>query len=82
MCCAHGVAQAAATTGRPNEHGIYVDPKGGVWIGGNAATDHMLLKFTTEGKFVMQIGKPGKSEGSNSTTQLGRLWQAPGTRQV
>ncbi len=55
-----------------NEHGIYVDPQGGVWIGGNAATDHMLLKFTAEGKFVMQIGKPGKSEGSNSTTQLGR----------
>ena len=55
-----------------NEHGIYVDPKGDVWIGGNAATDHMLLKFTPEGKFLMQIGKPGKSEGSNSTTQLGR----------
>jgi len=55
-----------------NEHGIYVDPKGDVWIGGNAATDHMLLKFTADGKFIMQIGKPGKSEGSNSTTQLGR----------
>jgi hypothetical protein len=22
-----------------NEHGIYVDPKGDVWVGGNAATD-------------------------------------------
>ena len=55
-----------------NEHGIYVDPRGDVWVGGNAATDHMLLKFTAEGKFLMQIGKPGKSEGSNSTTQLGR----------
>ena len=55
-----------------NEHGIYVDPKGDVWIGGNAVTDHMLLKFTADGKFLMQIGKPGKSEGSNSTTQLGR----------
>ena len=55
-----------------NEHGIYVDPKGDVWIGGNANTDHMLLKFTADGKFIMQIGKPGKSEGSNSTTQLGR----------
>ena len=55
-----------------NEHGIYVDPKGDVWIGGNAAADHQLLKFTPEGKFLMQIGKPGKSEGSNSITQLGR----------
>ena len=55
-----------------NEHGIYVDPKGDVWIGGNAVNDGMLLKFTPEGKFLMQIGKASKSEGSNSTTQLGR----------
>ncbi len=55
-----------------NEHGIYVDPKGDVWVGGNAPTDHMLLKFTAEGKFLLQIGKPGQSLGSNSTTQLGR----------
>lgn len=55
-----------------NEHGIYVDPKGDVWIGGNDAKDHHLIKFTRDGKFLMQIGKPGKSEGSNSTTQLGR----------
>ena len=55
-----------------NEHGIYVDPRGDVWIGGNDATDHQLLKFTADGKFVMQIGKPGKSLGSNDTTQLGR----------
>ncbi len=55
-----------------NEHGIYVDPKGGVWIGGNATTDHMLLKFTAEGKFLMQIGKPGMSLGSNAHDQLGR----------
>ena len=43
------------------EHGIYVDPKGSVWIGGNNGygtpappgdSDDMLLKFTTAGKFV------------------------------
>ena len=55
-----------------NEHGIYVDPKGDVWIGGNANSDHMLLKFTADGKFLMQIGKPGLSKGSNDTEQLGR----------
>ena len=55
-----------------NEHGIYVDPKGNVWVGGNAATDHMLLKFSADGKFQMQIGKPGKSKGSNDPDQLGR----------
>ena len=55
-----------------NEHGIYIDPNGYVWIGGNAATDHMILKFTQEGKFLLQIGSPGESQGSNSTVQLGR----------
>src|SRR5215510_11489294 len=35
------------------EHGIYVDPKGFVWIGGNGKTDHALLKFTKAGKFVL-----------------------------
>lgn len=55
-----------------NEHGIYVDPKGDVWVGGNAATDHMLIKFTPDGKFLMQIGKPGASKGSNDPEQLGR----------
>ena len=55
-----------------NEHGIYVDPEGNVWVAGNDPADNMILKFTREGKFLMQIGKPGKSEGSNSKTQLGR----------
>ena len=55
-----------------NEHGIYIDPAGDVWIGGNDSADNMVLKFTADGKFLMQIGSPGKSLGSNSTTQLGR----------
>jgi DNA-binding beta-propeller fold protein YncE len=55
-----------------NEHGIYVDPKGDVWVGGNANTDHMLIKFTPDGRFLMQIGKPGVSKGSNDREQLGR----------
>ena len=55
-----------------NEHGIYADPQGNVWIAGNDNADNMILKFTRDGKFLMQIGKPGKSEGSNSRTQLGR----------
>ncbi|MEO9102500.1 MAG: hypothetical protein ABI212_02905, partial [Burkholderiaceae bacterium] len=55
-----------------NEHGIYVDPKNNVWIGGNGPKDHMVLKFTEAGKFLLQIGKPGDSKGSNDTEQLGR----------
>ena len=85
-----------------SNHGITVDYKGNVWIGGNgrgttqAATkdgkgkqakqefkldesqvagvqpfnDNMVLKFTKAGKFLMQIGKPGRSKGSNDTENL------------
>src|SRR5690349_11978173 len=52
------------------EHGIYVDPKGFVWIGGNGKTDHHLLKFTKDGKFVMQIGKKGASKGNSDTANV------------
>ena len=55
-----------------NEHGIYIDPEGHVWLGGNDATDHMILKFDQQGKFLLQIGSPGASRGSNDKTQLGR----------
>ena len=96
-----------------SNHGITVDYKGNVWIGGNAATrgvpaeeglapaggpagrgagrgaaggdgrgpapggpplyhDSMVMKFTQDGKFLMQIGKSGQSKGSNDTANLGR----------
>jgi DNA-binding beta-propeller fold protein YncE len=55
------------------EHGIFVDNDGNVWVGGNDNKDHHLLKFTADGRFLQQLGKPGKSDGSNATTQqLGR----------
>jgi DNA-binding beta-propeller fold protein YncE len=52
------------------EHGIYVDPKGFVWIGGNGKTDHHLVKFTKAGKFVMQIGRKGASKGNSDTQNV------------
>jgi hypothetical protein len=94
-----------------SNHGITVDYKGNVWIGGNAAQagvpaeetlgpagparggagrgaaaagrgpapggpplyhDSMVMKFTQDGKFLMQIGKAGMSKGSNDTENLGR----------
>jgi hypothetical protein len=30
-----------------------------VWIGGNGAPDSQILKFTKDGKFLMQVGKQG-----------------------
>ncbi|MEF7612821.1 hypothetical protein V4F39_02790 [Aquincola sp. MAHUQ-54] len=40
------------------EHGIWVDNQNNVWIGGNGAADRQILKFTSSGRFLMQIGQP------------------------
>ena len=54
------------------EHGIHVDADGFVWLGGNGQEDRQVLKFTTDGEFVMQIGGPGPNWSSNDTENLGR----------
>src|SRR5215813_8466444 len=85
-----------------SNHGITVDYRGNVWIGGNGRgsapaagrgrgapaagqnrqpdesqtggtqsfNDNMVLKFTQDGKFLKQIGKPSSSKGSNDTANL------------
>jgi DNA-binding beta-propeller fold protein YncE len=97
-----------------SNHGITVDYKGNVWIGGNGRGqppgargeaaggrggqtaargqqpaqqgappnesqtagvqgyfhDSMIMKFTQDGKFLMQIGKVGQSKGSNDVENL------------
>jgi hypothetical protein len=55
-----------------SEHGIFVDYKDNVWIAGNGPDDHQVLKFTRDGKFLMQIGEAGETSGSNHTSHLGR----------
>jgi hypothetical protein len=55
-----------------NEHGIFVDHKDNVWVGGNAMKDAQILKFTRAGKFLFQVGHYGQSKGSNDTANLGR----------
>ena len=42
-----------------SNHGILIDYKGNVWIGGNGAPDSHLLKFTKDGKFLLQAGVKG-----------------------
>ena len=53
------------------EHGIHVDDQGFVWLGGGGEKDAQILKFTREGKFVLQIGRKGQGAGSNDTGNLG-----------
>jgi DNA-binding beta-propeller fold protein YncE len=56
-----------------NEHGIFVDQDDNVWIGGSAPTDRHVLKFTTKGHFLKQIGHPsGDPADSSRTDILGR----------
>ena len=64
------------------EHGIYIDDKDNVWIGGSARpalagpgpgnlrSDNMLLKFNNKGKFLMQIGHRDQSTGNNDKQNL------------
>ena len=56
-----------------SEHGIHVETSGNVWIGGNAPTDRMVLKFSRDGRFLLQIGHPsGDPMDSSRTDLLGR----------
>lgn len=58
-----------------SNHGITLDPKDDVWIGGNGTTDSHILKFTRSGDFLMQIGTPGvgAEPASNSEERFGRV---------
>ena len=68
-----------------SNHGIHVDYKGNVWIGGNGAKDAQILKFTKDGKFLMQVGHFGKNAGSNNLENFGRaakIWVDPKTNEA
>jgi len=63
-----------------SNHGIHVDYKGNVWIGGNGEKDAHILKFTNDGKFIMQVGHLGGNKGSNDQENFGRvakIWVDP-----
>ena len=49
-----------------SNHGLNIDNKGNVWIGGNGGQDGHILKFTQDGKFIMQVGKKGVTQDSMS----------------
>jgi hypothetical protein len=46
------------------EHGLSIDHKGNVWVGN--LNDSHLLKFTPQGKFLLQLGRPGAAKTPNS----------------
>ena len=56
-----------------------------MWLGGNGKGDAHVLKFTKEGKFLMQLGRYGKNGGSNDLENFGRvakIWVDPKTNEA
>jgi DNA-binding beta-propeller fold protein YncE len=59
--------------GWPNdEHSLAVDHGGNVWISGYGRADHVVLKYSPDGRLLLTLGQMGKTGGSNDTTLLGR----------
>ncbi len=56
-----------------SNHGITVDYEDNVWIGGNGVADSHILKFTRDGKFLLQMGKPRMRTGSNDPNNFWRV---------
>ena len=55
-------------SGTPAEHGMYVDHENNVWVTGNG---HVALKFSPDGELLLQVGEPGRTNGSSDTALLG-----------
>ncbi len=57
-----------------SNHGLSVDPKDNIWIGGNGRGDSHILKFSRDGKFLAQFGTPGVDQpDSNTAEHFGRV---------
>ena len=60
-----------------SNHGISIDDKDNVWIGGNgrdsSRSDSQILKFAHDGRFLMQIGTVNQPPNSNSMEHFGRV---------
>jgi len=68
-----------------SNHGIHIDYKGNVWIGGNGQKDAQVLKFTKDGTFMMQVGHMGKNAGSNDLEnfwRVAKIWVDPKTNEA
>lgn len=74
-----------------DEHGIHVDYKGNVWVssaGGprmREGKENFLLKFTSTGKFLLQVGRRGMSKGSLDTGNVNNaadIWVHQATNEL
>jgi len=56
-----------------SNHGIFIDHRDNVWIGGNDGKDAHILKFTRRGTFIKQFGRQGQGQGSHDTVNFGAV---------
>jgi DNA-binding beta-propeller fold protein YncE len=57
--------------GSPNGmHSVFLDDENNIWLTATGPQDGQILKFTRNGKFLLQFGGVGKSKGSNDTENL------------
>ncbi len=61
-----------------SEHGMFIDHRGNIWISSNNLRDSRdvqdrgthVLKFSPDGKFLLQIGRRGQSKGDADTVNM------------
>jgi hypothetical protein len=51
-------------------HAFWVDKNGNVWVGGNHEPDRQVLKFSKDGKQLLEIGHPSSGSASTEAKQL------------
>ncbi len=56
-----------------SNHGITIDHKDNIWIGGNGRSDAHILKFSRDGQFLAEYGEPGAETDSSSMTSFGSV---------
>jgi DNA-binding beta-propeller fold protein YncE len=87
---------SAAEEWPQREHGIHIDHQGYVWVGGNNCVgrdlpglkqvgDDQLIKFNSDGRRVLQIGRASQSKGNADTVNLHQpadVWVLPATNEL
>lgn len=56
-----------------SNHGLSIDHMDNIWIGGNGQGDSHILKFSRDGRFLLQVGEAGQDVNSRSTESFGRV---------
>jgi len=56
-----------------SNHGLSIDHMDNIWIGGNGQRDSHILKFSRDGRFLLQVGTADQDVNSRSTENFGRV---------